>query len=269
MKYALNINNIRKDIALEADVWILDIPNRTTLKEMCDKYKIDKLVKNAKELIIRNVRYEDADDILKIQSWGNSNVYFAAPTLKDLELLTCEEIPNLFYALPVTNKSTYDYLCNYLKVPKVIVGGELGFSLGSLEHQEGTEILVNPAHIYGEIGDSTSFFIRPEDIDLYEGIINTLYFTSKSRSYEEVLFDVYKHRKKWYGNLQEIVINLDEPFYNHYLFKTSLNFGEARLNCRKKCMYNRAKCCFCDYQAILQHLIKKEEDKLKGDKTNG
>lgn len=267
MKFAVNINNVTERTAKRADIWILDVPNRKTLEEVYEKYNIEKIIEKIEatkiELIINNVRYEDLTTILK----NNSNkVFFAAASVRDMELLIEEEIPNVFCALPVTNEVTFDYFANTLKVPKIIVGGQLGFSLKYLD-KKNTEIMINPAYIYGEKGDLKSFFIRPEDIDLYEEIVDILFFIPKNIKYEEVLFDVYKKRKVWYGDLKDIVINLKSPFYNQYLFNDDkINFGEMRLTCRKKCI----NCRYCDNILVLQDLIKSKEKELKGGvKNNG
>lgn len=89
-----------------------------------------------------------------------------------------------------------------------------------------------------EIPDVCKFFIRPEDLELYENYIDVCEFRG---SFDKLsaTFSVYK-TGRWLGDLKDLIGGLDENIYNAGL---APQFGMARLNCGHKCMLEQCRLC--------------------------
>lgn len=89
-----------------------------------------------------------------------------------------------------------------------------------------------------------TFFIRPEDIDLYANYVDTFEFYLKEKEYHKIniLYEVYNKDKKWFGLLNEIISNYKGEEDNRFIFP---NFANARLNCGKRCLKQKS-CKVCD-----------------------
>lgn len=153
---------------------------------------------------------------------GVSQVQLAAPLTFDLERVT-EIIPEEVKIRVVANMA-YEYY---------------------LPHRDGIE----------------GFFIRPEDVELYEPYIDIIEFMTSNLEQERQLFTIYTVDKKWPGNLRFIINNLDVDVDNRGLNGT--NFAEERLVCGQKCKRNFS-CNFC-YNTIrfidfVKHTLKEEND---------
>ena len=77
--------------------------------------------------------------------------------------------------------------------------------------------------------DCKKFFIRPEDIDIYESYVDICEFAGDN---QDGYYKIYAEDKKWYGYLNEIIIGYNGKEDNrsiHY------DFAKARLNCGKRC----------------------------------
>ena len=77
-----------------------------------------------------------------------------------------------------------------------------------------------------------SFFIAPTDIEIYESYTSGIDFWGDDPVFQNTLFDIYS-RGYWFGDLQEIIIGLDESLDNRRLPKY---FGELRAKCNKRCI---------------------------------
>lgn len=120
-----------------------------------------------------------------------------------------------------------------------------------------------------------NFFVRPEDIELYENYIDTFefFFNTFDSLKLNVLYEIYKQDQKWFGLLNEIILGLKEDIDNRFLISY---FGERRLSCRKRCMYEQEPTChICDRIAELSRTLKDKnlyvtiEKENNGDKENG
>ena len=98
-------------------------------------------------------------------------------------------------------------------------------------------------------------YIRPEDIQYYEKYVKTIEFFSTNLKQEEILFDIYKNKQHWPGNLTKIINNLKSPVDNRAL---PAEFAAARMCCRQNCMRNGT-CKFCDTAFIFCKTLDKEK----------
>lgn len=101
-----------------------------------------------------------------------------------------------------------------------------------------------------------TFFIRPEDLQLYEGIIDTFEFFADIKSPEKfnVLYEIYTKDKKWFGKLNEIIVGFKGEEDSRYFLPL---FGEKRLNCKKTCVtQDFISCNLCNRIIELSHTFK-------------
>lgn len=150
-----------------------------------------------------------------------------------------------FFIEPISNLDDFMGVIT-LGVTDIYVANELGFYLNKISticKDKGIQI-----RVYPNVAQSSSsfptpgfkkFFIRPEDVELYEQYVDILEFWGPIDK-QAVLYDIY-HDGRWQGNLQDIILNLNEEIDNMRIMPV---FGEARSCCHKKCAYNQ--CHFCD-----------------------
>lgn len=86
----------------------------------------------------------------------------------------------------------------------------------------------------------TSFWVRPEDLELYQDYIDYVEFAGKN-SKQEVYYQIYAIDKSYKGKLSDLIIGLNNEIKNECL---TTNFGVNRLNCRKRCVFNLCHKCF-------------------------
>lgn len=132
----------------------------------------------------------------------------------------------------------------------IYVGEDLCFELPAVRQVCGENILIRvipniPAD------DERSFYIRPEDIDIYEPYIDILEFAFpyERPDMQDTLFNIYFGSKEWISNLNIIIPNIDaaNPFI-------PTNFGELRLMCHYACMRGK-KCALCKNMIAISNKI--------------
>lgn len=89
-----------------------------------------------------------------------------------------------------------------------------------------------------EIPDPYKFFVRPEDIEYYEPLVDVFEFIA-SEDRLSVLYEIYRNHL-WSGDLSQLIVGFNEPFYNTGLVPL---FGERRIKCRQKCMQEKCNLC--------------------------
>jgi hypothetical protein len=87
-----------------------------------------------------------------------------------------------------------------------------------------------------------TFFIRPEDIFLYNKYIDVVEFfeAEKDKNALNTLYNLYNKGERWAGPLKEIIKGFKGDTDSYYLFS---RFGEKRIDCGKRC--NVSNCSFC------------------------
>ncbi len=177
------------------------------------------------------------------------------------------ELP-CFYAPGYHNADSLDKLkalCE-IGVTDVYVGGQLGFDMPSVraianEHNVRVRVIPNMAQISGfgighmqEHGNVTAFWIRPEDLYLYEDYIDIIEFIGRDEK-QSVFYEIYFVDKKWNGNLGVIIAGLGDVSNRGI----PPEFTQRRIDCGKKCLLD--KCHSCYKYKSLADLIK--ENKLE------
>ena len=123
-------------------------------------------------------------------------------------------------------------------------------------HKKGVAIRTFPniaQKKYDTTNSLKSFFIRPEDVFLYEGLVDVMELYLIDEINQDVLLDIYRDDKQWFGPLREIIIGLDSSINGKYVIP---RFGERRLGCNRKC-FKGARCDVCETVESLGENLKK------------
>lgn len=163
---------------------------------------------------------------------------------------------------------SWDTLVSFIRyrVSDVYVVNELAFEMKDVskmckEYGVNIRVFPNVAQTSSRINNLDklkSFFIRPEDVEIYEPYVDIFEFFGPDDR-ESVLFEVYNNGK-WAGDLKDLIIGLDISLHSDTIMPL---FGEERVNCGKQCYKGR--CIICDKVVALAKQL--EEAKIKLVKT--
>lgn len=153
---------------------------------------------------------------------------------------------NFFFT---TNVDTWDifYGLADIGVSDIYITNDLGFELnklGPIAHAKNISLRAFPnvCQTSWRHGDTIkSFFIRPEDVSIYAEYIDVLEFYGP-REQQEIYYKIYAKDKKWFGNLQEIIIGLSNELDSRFIMPL---FGGVRTSCCKRCLKDNS-CSICD-----------------------
>ena len=172
----------------------------------------------------------------------HQNLALRVPKLNMDVCVELQQIHIPYFSLEVAIEwETFYYLAEF-GVSDIYIGGQLGFELkdvAAAAAKKGIRTRVYPNLAQSVLRDTDAlinFFIRPEDIDLYNRrYVSTFeFFTPNDIDINwDVLYRAYAINKKWLGPLNEIVLNLDTDIDNTYIHP---HWGEFRMNCKRKCL---------------------------------
>ena len=164
---------------------------------------------------------------------------------------------------------TWDELVSlvYAGVSDVYIGSELGFEIKDVSrvcHTHNVKVRVYPniaqtSAPFKNMNKITAFFIRPEDMPLYENYIDIVQFFGPLDR-QRVLHQIY-NKQTWLGNLSEIIIGLDTDIKSSSI---APRFAEARLNCKKRC--NQERCTLCNNVQTFAQVLDNNGFSLKREK---
>lgn len=102
-----------------------------------------------------------------------------------------------------------------------------------------------------------TFFIRPEDMKLYNEYIDVVEFfdihPTEKHKYN-TLYNIYNSGERWAGPLKEIIQNFNDNVDSYYILPY---FGRRRLNCNKRCSISS--CSFCTQIGSLAKELKQKK----------
>lgn len=135
------------------------------------------------------------------------------------------------------------------KTPEsIFIGGILGFDLERVHNfcqEKGVRIRCYPnvcQYRWDNSDGIKTFFIRPEDIAIYDEYIDVLeFFNSKNK--QNPLYEIYFHDQKWDGDLREIIQGLKYKVNSYYIL--GKDFAKFRINCKRKCIKHH-NCNLCN-----------------------
>lgn len=154
---------------------------------------------------------------------------------------------NVYMHFPITDWETFSNLRD-ARVTDIYIDGPLCFQCDAIKAgKKNVNIRVSPTISFNNVFNFESrhpenFFIRPEDLHLYEDTIDIIDFSVGSVETEKTLFDIYK-RGYFNFDIGQLILGLPIGIKN-VAFKE--HFAEQRLNCGQKCLNpSHASCHFC------------------------
>jgi hypothetical protein len=158
---------------------------------------------------------------------------------------------------------SWDVLHGYLDlgVSDVYIVEELGFNIidaAALAHERGAQVRVFPNVAQSAWSHSPAFkkfFIRPEDVSIYEPYVDVMEFFRKNGNQDSlsIYYKIYAIDKKWFGKLNEMMLSFDSDIDSRAIVS---NFAERRLNCGKRCLKGK-KCHICEATEKLAFTLEK------------
>lgn len=277
MKYCLKYTNICTK---------LNKADEISIKYIEDKGLVDFMKKfKAQRIILRidpaNFSHNEVKKLIAIhKQYPQYNFAVALPyfntTLMSLFLL--ENIP-FFVGKPCSNWEEFHYLLKQ-GVSDIDISGPLAFEMSKVKQvldslDRKVIIRATPNRVEKIMAQTNSligFFIRPEDVEVYEGFIDVLEF--EGLEHQDIFFSIYAEQKTFIGNLNQCIYNFDEKVDNKGLISL---FGERRRDCGRQCL-NGGHCQRCFTMANISHsmgdrarehivkILEKEQEKMKNGK---
>ena len=247
MKYAVKYNSNFRYLK-EIDEVIFNYKGTEQIVEF-----IPSKLKDTQKAIINLSGAGSAEDILpylnKLKTIHNNfmvQINFYHPYRDELiDILNDNEIGFMFEN-PAVDYETF-YTMVMLGAEDVYVAENLGFYLKDLQFARdyyGVRIRVFPDIVQWTQGcievthPAANFFIRPEDTELYEKYVDVFEFYTVEKA--SVKYEVYK-KQQWLGDLKDLIGDLRiDTFPNTGI---APHFGQQRINCHKKCMFERCYIC--------------------------
>lgn len=130
-------------------------------------------------------------------------------------------------------------------VTDIYVGSNLGYQLDIIRKMVQCNIRFRPNLIQNAFAFSdieTQFFIRPEDIQLYEPYIDYIEFYYINIKDTATAYKAYCINHRYDGWLSNIIFNAPAKIHNSCV--TSVMAAE-RLKCHKSCVYAQSTCKIC------------------------
>lgn len=277
MKYCINYSNkshiidkvdeilIRYDKNKILELFTQFIPahlNQRVIVQLIEENNIDTIVNNLKKII--SIYNENKDIKFDIQLPFYNQKFMEE--LKDTNL-------KYFFKAAANSWDKFTGLISQ-NVSDIYITDELAFELdkvAEIAHKNNIKVRIYPnvaQSRWDKLSDILKFFIRPEDIEMYEPYVDVCEFYGDKAQQIDTYYKIYQEDKKWFGDLQEIIIGLDSKIDSRYIIP---RFAEKRIKCGKDCLKS-GKCEMCkrilDLSEQLEnaHLIvqidkEKEEDK--------
>ena len=225
-----------------------------------------------------NLIFDDLDNlesdinvisILK-QQYPDANLVMALPfyTTKEQLKKIKESSISFYFNNMVVNLDEFNKFLD-LGVTDIKIGGWLGFFaefLSKKAKEKGCLLRAIPDVCQGDGKEFLrSFFIRPEDIDLYANFIDVFEFAHDASTLNTI-YEVYAKNKIWYGQLNEIIIGYKGDEDSRFILPT---FAEIRCRCKKRCAYDiDNKCNICGRIAELGDSLKNNGQVIKKENKN-
>lgn len=209
--------------------------------------------------------FESDLEILKaaMENHKNFGVIINLDQIEAIEELKNAGIPYFF----TEGIGTWDNLLGAIKlgVSDVRICNELAFSIDRVskickENNVLIRVYPNVAQTSSSFKNGepvTKFFIRPEDLDLYEEIVDVIEFYG-AVDRQQTLYSIYTNRK-WLGNLNDLILDLNKDINNTTVYP---GFGKYRMSCDKRCSYGKCNLCYRIYElseGLNTALIEKEK----------
>lgn len=175
-------------------------------------------------------------------------------------LLAQKQLPHYYYIL-ANQWGIFNGLLN-TSVTDIYISEDLCFSLDIIQQKvkdtnKKIRTFCNVCQTtWPEEESLRTFFIRPEDIFLYNKYIDVVEFfeAEKDKNALNTLYNLYNKGERWAGPLKEIIKGFKGDTDSYYIIPY---FGEKRLNCEKRC--NVSSCSFCVQLSSLAQTLKQNQ----------
>lgn len=153
---------------------------------------------------------------------------------------------NAYHNIPITDWEMFDTYLYQRNFSDVWIDGPLGFQIDELKSITGYGGVIR-AIPNQPLNGIKGFYIRPEDIYLYENGITMIELSN------DIEFDIYK-RGVFNQDINLIIHGFPDSLNNSMI---SEEFGKHRLNCGQWCMVPSRHCHYCDIEFnIVKNSIK-------------
>lgn len=250
MKYCINYSNkshiidkvdeilIRYDKNKILELFTQFIPahlNQRVIVQLIEEDNIDTIVNNLKKII--SIYNENKDIKFDIQLPFYNQKFIEE--LKDTNL-------KYFFKAAANSWDKFTGLISQ-NVSDIYITDELAFELdkvAEIAHKNNIKVRIYPnvaQSRWDKLSDILKFFIRPEDIEMYKPYVDVCEFYGDKAQQIDTYYKIYQEDKKWFGDLQEIIIGLDSKIDSRYIIP---RFAEKRIKCGKDCLKG-GKCEMC------------------------
>lgn len=233
MKYCLRYSNISTK---------LNKCDEITIKYIEDKGLIDFLKRHDQQRInlLIDVSYFPDSEVRKLvaikQTYPQYNFTAALSAYKQSLIDKLREATISFYvAEPCLDWEMLNILVA-AQVCDINISGPLAFELEKVKKAvKNIRLRATPNKVENLYPENTNsligFYIRPEDVELYERYIDVLDFEGVER--QDAFYTIYAEQKSFIGNLNQCIYNLNLAIDNKAMVKL---FGERRMNCGRQCL---------------------------------
>ncbi len=262
MKYCLNYNRTTQQMKCiqEADEWTIEYNSKdNTLLEFLELHQNIRINLYIKELL--DLKFlEDLCNKYKNLYLKLSKEYYEKLKENKVDI-------RFYFDILATDWDTFIGCINF-GVSDIYIAENLGFELdkvAAIAHSKDIKLRAFPDVAQSKWKDSDSlkkFFIRPEDIDFYSDYIDVIEFYNDDKKLE-IYYKIYAKDKKWFGKLNEIILDFNSELDNKYIIP---RFPEKRVSCGKSCLKG-GHCRRCDRIEQLSNTLEERKLVIKIDKN--
>lgn len=156
---------------------------------------------------------------------------------KTAALLYRENIP-FYEAAPCLNWEDLQTLLA-ANVSDINISGPLGFELPAVrrlldKQKNKVQVRATPNKVTNANAATdplVGFYIRPEDLSLYEEYIDVIEF--EGIEHQDSFYSIYAEQQQFIGNLNQCIYDLPMPVDNKGLVQL---FGQRRIDCKRECL---------------------------------
>ena len=274
MKYCLRYTNICTKLNKADEISILYIEDRG-LVDFMEKFSSQRII-----LRINAANFPESE-VRKLIAIRKTYPHYRFAVamggyVQELGRTLREAGIEFFELTPCTDWERFNYLIKE-GVSDINLSGPLAFDLVNVHRVLGildpaVQVRVTPnscLRLNPNTDPLIGFFIRPEDVSVYENFIDVLDF--EGLEHQDTFYSIYAEQKMFLGNLNQCIYGFDKAIDNKGLISL---FGERRKTCAQQCLKG-GRCHRCYDLADLakpmgdrarekiMETIKKEQEKLE------
>lgn len=163
---------------------------------------------------------------------------------------------NAYLRFPVCDWESFNNIKG-IGVSDIYIDGPLGFQIDAIaKGKDNIKIRFSPtvspnANLSIKASNANAFFIRPEDIALYESALDIVDFKTEEQEKEDTLYQIYK-RGTFNFNLEQLIEHLHMTVPNLFIRP---EFAKERLNCGQRCNVPGKSCHLCETQFTITNSL--------------